>query len=174
MADDESPRTAPAKKATPKSSRLGASGEAVRLNIRRLRDAQGVSGAQLSAAMKRLGRPIPLVGIQRIESGERRVDVDDLMAFAVALNVSPATLLMHPTLDDEGADIQTADDLVPITGWHKPIPARPVWDWIGAEKPLIHGTDFSFYSLAWPRWVQELRLSVIKFPGEDGYTDGNH
>lgn len=171
MADDESTRTPPAKKAT-KSSRLGESGEAVRQNIRRLRDAQGISGAQLAATMKRLGRPIPLVGIQRIESGERRVDVDDLMAFAVALNVAPATLLM-PDVDADGAEVQSGNDLVAITGWHKPISARPVWDWIGAEKPLIHGTDFSFYSLAWPRWVQELRLSLIKFPGEDGYTDGN-
>lgn len=144
----------------------------MRLNIRRLRDAQGISGAQLSATMKRLGRPIPLVGIQRIESGERRVDVDDLMAFAVALNVSPATLLM-PANNADGTEVQTGKELVPITGWHQPISARPVWDWIGAEKPLIHGTDFSFYSLAWPRWVQELRLSVIKFPGEDGYADGD-
>lgn len=43
-----------------------------------------------------MGHPLVPSGIGRIEQGERRVDVDDLLAFAVALGVSPLQLLLPP------------------------------------------------------------------------------
>ncbi|SDZ02548.1 Helix-turn-helix [Herbiconiux ginsengi] len=49
---------------------------------------------QLSAELDQIGRPIPKASIGRIESGDRRVDIDDLMALAYALNVSPLSLLL--------------------------------------------------------------------------------
>jgi len=41
-----------------------------------------------------VGRPLGHSAVDQIEKGTRRVDVDDLMALAAALGVSPITLLM--------------------------------------------------------------------------------
>lgn len=150
----------PTKKAERKSTRLGPTGEAVRANVRRLRDAQGMSAAQLSAQLGQLGRPIPLIGIQRIESGERRPDTDELVALAVALGVSPASLLM-PNLETVAKD-----DLVPISGWRKEISATVVWRWLTATSALVYGTDASFIARALPSWEREERMRPIMFPGE--------
>lgn len=131
---------------------VDATGVAVRKNIRRIRDARGISAPELSSALMRLGRPIPPLGISRIENGTRRVDVDDLAAIAVALGVSPTSLLMP--CHDDGSEVQVAD-LVPITGWNKPITARVVWNWLTAAEPLVHGTLLSFVQFAWPVWERE-------------------
>lgn len=48
----------------------------------------------LSRRMTELGRPVPPLGLRRMEAGERRVDVDDLLALARALEVSPIVLLL--------------------------------------------------------------------------------
>ncbi|WP_206154072.1 helix-turn-helix domain-containing protein [Cellulosimicrobium aquatile] len=79
-----------------KKIELGATGELVRENIQRLRRARGLGFAELSRELDRLGRPIPPLGLRRIEEGERRVDVDDLVALAVALWSSPTMLLSPP------------------------------------------------------------------------------
>jgi transcriptional regulator with XRE-family HTH domain len=49
--------------------------------------------SELSRQLADMGRKTPPVGLGRIESGERRLDVDVLIALAVALGVSPTTLL---------------------------------------------------------------------------------
>lgn len=156
----------------PKSGRpLGATGETVRRNIRWIREARGTSGAELSEALKRLKREIPVLGIQRIEAGTRRVDVDDLAAIAVALDVSPASLLMPLRNDadtrgkravpDPGDEVQ-ADDLIPITGWSQPITASAVWRWLIAARPLVAGTEQSFIANGLPAWERERITDDIK------------
>jgi transcriptional regulator with XRE-family HTH domain len=75
---------------------LGAAGHNVKSNLRRLREARGYSLLQLSERMTEVGRPILPSGISKIEQGDRRVDVDDLVAFAEALHVGPNLLLMDP------------------------------------------------------------------------------
>lgn len=143
---------------------LGITGETVRRNIRWIRDARNISAAELSETLGRLERPIPVLGIQRIEAGTRRVDADDLVTIAVALGVSPASLLM-PMYEDgvkreksavasRGAAI-TADALIPTTAWNRPIAARAVWRWLTARAPLVHGTMATFVAHGWPVWVQE-------------------
>lgn len=77
--------------------RVGPIGDRVRRNILRLRTERRLTTARLSAALKELGQPIQPTGITKLEKGERRVDVDDLVALAVALHVSPAQLLEPPT-----------------------------------------------------------------------------
>ena len=138
---------------------LGATGTTVRKNIRRIRNDLSVSLPELSSRLKRFDRPIPPLGISRIESGQRRVDVDDLMAFAAALGVSPATLLM-PAVKDDDSDVEV-DDLVSITGWQKPITAGVVWGWITAGSPPVHGTLPSFAQHAWPVWIRKSFEAVI-------------
>ncbi|BCI55706.1 hypothetical protein NIIDNTM18_49840 [Mycolicibacterium litorale] len=132
---------------------LGTSGETVAKNIRRIRTERGLPYTELAERLERVGREIPTWGLRKIESGGRRVDVDDLMALASVLGVSPVTFLM-PARKDDGSEV-TVDDHVPITGWRKPISARWVWGWLTAGQPLIHGTLGSFVALAWPSWERE-------------------
>ncbi len=73
---------------------LGPTGETVRENVARYRRTAGFSYAELSRRLETVGRPLAPLGLRRIEAGERRVDVDDLMALAVVLGVHPPALLM--------------------------------------------------------------------------------
>lgn len=145
---------------------LGETGATVARNIRQIRKKRGLQYVELAEQLERLGREIPTWGLRKIESGGRRVDADDLVAIAVALGVSPASLLM-PNLATVAAN-----DLVPITGWQKPMTATVLWRWLTAWEPLIHGTFGTFVDLALPSWEREERLKPIMFPGENE-TDGD-
>ena len=81
---------------------IGATGAVVARNISRLRRDQGLAYTELSKRLSELGRPIPTLGLRKIESGGRRVDVDDVIALSLALAVSPITLFMPYPLDDAG------------------------------------------------------------------------
>lgn len=72
---------------------LGPTGEAVRANIKKIREEQNLSYAELSRRLAQVSRPMRVQGLRRIEAGERRVDVDDLVALSAALGVVPADLL---------------------------------------------------------------------------------
>jgi transcriptional regulator with XRE-family HTH domain len=87
---------------------LGPTGEAVMRNVKRLREGRRMTFVELSERLGGLGRPVPVLGLRRIERGERRVDVDDLFALSVVLRVSPLTLLL-PWPDDPS-------EVVEITG----------------------------------------------------------
>jgi len=133
---------------------LGATGATVAENVKRLRKDRGLAYTELSNRLAQLGRTIPPLGLRKIESGGRRVDADDLVALSIVLGVSPAALLM-PELSTV-----TQDDLVPITGWHKPITATVVWDWLTAERPLVKSSFLSssflsFANRSWPSWEKE-------------------
>lgn len=134
------------KKAIP----LGPTGETVRANIQRLRKDQNLGYTKLARILKEeIDRPIPDLGLRRIEAGDRRVDVDDLMALAVALGVSPATLLM-PAVDS----VQPQDD-VAATAVAVPVAAERLWEWLTAQSPLFNMSFFSFAERSWPGWVRE-------------------
>lgn len=94
-------------------------------NLVRLRKARGLSTTRLSAALKEIGHSIPATGITRIEKGERRVDVDDLVALSVALKVSPGALLLPPTVVGE----------VEVAG-SKTVNALDAWLWMNGQRPL--------------------------------------
>lgn len=72
---------------------IGQAGHNAAANIRRLREGQQLTYVELARRLAALGRPVPVLGLRRIEHGERRVDVDDLVAFAQALHVPLADLL---------------------------------------------------------------------------------
>lgn len=101
----------------------------MRANVKRIREARGFSYRQLSDLLEELGRPIPTLGLSRIEKGERRVDADDLVAIAVALGVNPSALLLpvdvgpYDVLDVTGAGAVTAEE---------------AWNWLdGSEVELL-------------------------------------
>ncbi len=90
---------------------LGPTGETVRDNVKRLRLARDLTYAELSRQMEEIGRPIPTSGLRRIEAGERRVDVDDLIALATVLWVDPVTMLLPPVVTDTTIVLTSGSDL---------------------------------------------------------------
>lgn len=75
----------------------GSTGQAVARNVKRLREQRGMSIYSLSEALDRAGRPIMPSAIAKLEKQQRQVAVDDLVALAAALNVTPLQLLDPPT-----------------------------------------------------------------------------
>jgi len=129
---------------------IGATGAVVARNISRLRRDQGLAYTELSKRLSELGRPIPTLGLRKIESGGRRVDVDDVIALSLALAVSPITLFMPYPLDDAG-------ELLDVPGVREPQEASRLWSWLRADDWLIEADDLhdwvSFARSALPRWV---------------------
>lgn len=63
-------------------------------NIRRIREGRRMSYVELAQRLADTGRPIPVLGLRRIENGDRRIDVGDLLAISVVLGVTPVDLLV--------------------------------------------------------------------------------
>jgi transcriptional regulator with XRE-family HTH domain len=93
-------------------------------NLKTLRERVPVR--ELSQRLTRLGRPILPSGITKIEQGHRRVDVDDLVALAIALDVSPNRLVLDPGADD--GELPLTDAVVVTRG--------QAWDWATGAHPL--------------------------------------
>jgi transcriptional regulator with XRE-family HTH domain len=72
---------------------VGSTGDVVRQNVRTLREQRKMTYVELTETLDTLGRPIPVLGLRRLEAGERRVDVDDLIALAEVFGVAPSVLL---------------------------------------------------------------------------------
>lgn len=104
---------------------LGPTGETLRENVRRLREDQRLTYVELSDRLSAAGRPIPVLGLRRIERGERRVDADDLVALAVVLGVNPSTLLLPYTVEGDAE----------VTGAGT-VPARAAWGWADGLNPV--------------------------------------
>lgn len=80
-------------------SAIGPVGHTVIANIERLRRARGLSFQDLAARLGALGRPMLPSVLHRLVQGGRRVDVDDLAAFAQVFGVSVDDL-MESGMDD--------------------------------------------------------------------------
>lgn len=110
----------------PAATQVEATGQHVSANVARLRKARGWSTYVLAQKLSEAGRPIPQSGISRIESGIRRVDVDDLTALAAVFGVSPSALLLplsrEGTFEVTGAGTVSADI---------------AWDWMDGHRPLV-------------------------------------
>lgn len=78
------------------SSPLGSAGNNVRRNVRRFREERRWSYRDVEERLARSGRVIPTLALSAIDAGERRVDVDDLVALAAIFNASVAELLQPP------------------------------------------------------------------------------
>lgn len=147
-----------------KKNPLGPTGHTVRENILRYRTRLNLGYADLARRLEALGRPIPVLGLSRIERGERRVDVDDLMALAVALGVAPTSLLLPDTSDSDAAVTATGIDGT----------AADLLGWFRLHTPSAHigkpaGQRFvrdaiRFIADARPRWDIE-SLTLDKLPG---------
>lgn len=120
---------------------LGPTGLQVAENLRRIRQLRGMSTTQMARRLTELGRPIAAASITQVEHGRRRVDVDDLVAFAFVLDVSPSALLLPPTtvgrVEVTGAGVVSAHD---------------AWRWVDGQWPLDA-----------PRAPEQLRRRLMDF-----------
>ncbi|EPD62382.1 helix-turn-helix domain-containing protein [Streptomyces sp. HGB0020] len=137
-----------------KKNPLGPTGEQVRANVASVREARGMTKKQLADRVTQLGRPIPPLGISRIEAGTRRVDADDLVALAVALRVAPATLLLPRGAADDPASVTAAGEVT----------TAEAWMWADGMRPLVvseqdpQGDVQRFRLDARPAWARDLWL----------------
>lgn len=74
----------------------GPAGRNVRRNVRRLREQYRWSYREVEERLAQAGRAIPVLGLSAIEAGERRVDVDDLVALTAVFGLTPGELLEPP------------------------------------------------------------------------------
>ena len=84
----------------------------------------------LEARLGELGRPILAIGLSRLAAGRRRVDVDDLVALAVALGVTPNSLLL-PRDAPPGTEVELAPGIR--------VSAMAAWAWADGRMPLPAG-----------------------------------
>ncbi|EIC63002.1 putative DNA binding protein [Mycobacteroides abscessus M93] len=129
---------------------LGPTGELVAANVKRLRD--GREYKWLSEQLKALGRDITPLAVRRIEERERRVDADDLVALAVALGVSPMTLLAPP-FEDPKESVRLLDDEVN---------AVALWEWLRVNRPLAGQSPHDFLVRSSPPWVVRRMMELLQ------------
>jgi transcriptional regulator with XRE-family HTH domain len=79
-----------------RTTMIGPVGRGAIANIEELRKARGLSLRDLAAKMAETGRPVGDTVLHRQSQGRRRIDADDLVAFAAVLGVTPARLLAPP------------------------------------------------------------------------------
>jgi transcriptional regulator with XRE-family HTH domain len=131
-----------------KEPHIGPTSRAVAENVKRWRETRNMSYTQLSDKLQTDAQwSINPVGIRRIETGERRITPDDLAALAVALRVSPVTLLM-PGLPDA----TDPTEMVEVTGIDAKVTAGKLWMWLVGHAPLAPGRALSFLEDATPLW----------------------
>ncbi|KAA8884206.1 helix-turn-helix domain-containing protein [Nocardia colli] len=104
---------------------MGPTGIRVGHRLRELRQAHGLTLNSLTTRLAELGRPIDLSALAKIEKGQRRVDVDDLVALGLALDVSPNWLLLPPTSGENQVDLTMA----------RSMRASAVWSWALHDRP---------------------------------------
>lgn len=124
----------------------GETAKTVAGNVVRLRG--DATWTQLSERLRELADwNLTPVALKNIEDEKRRVTVDDLAALAVALNVSPITLLMPMT--------DSPDKMVQATGMDSDMSARRLWLWLIAAGPLFGGRHalLDFLTRAVPAWL---------------------
>lgn len=126
-----------------------ATAETVSANVKRLRTQQNLGLRGLSKKLGEVGRPLGHSAVDQIEKGTRRVDVDDLVALALALDVSPITLLMP--------DMPGADDpakMVAVPGTDTKVSAGRLWLYLRGEASVTSISDLALIVNAQPEWQQ--------------------
>ena len=109
-----------------------------RRRLREVRDGRRMTRVELSARLDEIGHPIDALTIARIENGRaKRVHLDDVVALAYALDVSPLFLLLPygkgETVPVDGLEIPVYDDLVTIASGLDPIDHYALRSWLRAR-----------------------------------------
>lgn len=107
-------------------SGTGPVGDQLADNVADLRRQRRMTTTQLAQAVSDLGVPMTASTVTKIETQGRRVFVDELVALAIALNVSPVTLMLP------GRNPRNPVGVTPT----KSMPWRRAWRWMHASAPL--------------------------------------
>lgn len=142
---------------------LGPTGVVAARRVRELREDRNWGFKELSDRLTAAGRPIPPLGLRKIEKEDRRIDADDLVALAVVLEVNPSALLLPPTVS---GDVEiTAAGVVP---------AMQAWKWADGRGPLEEPDDddgsaaAEFQLRARPLGTRRLTANVSMRHPDDG------
>lgn len=100
-------------------------------NVAELRRRRGLSVRGLSKVLGELGVPLLPSGITKLEAQDRKVSVTELLALAVALDVSPVRLLLPPEPSD--VDVQITPE--------RSAPWAAAWRWAVGDQPLLQRDD---------------------------------
>ncbi|MFG3189249.1 helix-turn-helix domain-containing protein [Streptomyces omiyaensis] len=106
-------------------SESGPAATQVARNIQRVRKARQMKQSDVSRRLADAGRPTLATVVSKIERGERRIDVDDLVAFGRALDVPPV-LLLFPLGEEDTTEVLAGQTV-------------PTWDafrWFVGEAPF--------------------------------------
>jgi transcriptional regulator with XRE-family HTH domain len=115
-----------------RANEVGPAGQRAAQNLEQLREESRLSQDELAAGVERLGRPMTRQIVSKTEAAARRIDLDDLMAFALALRTTPNRLLLTPTAH--------ANQAVEIAVGHQ-VPELDAWMWAEGERPLDREFD---------------------------------
>lgn len=105
----------------------GPAGQRAAANLEKLREDRHLRQDELARLVERLGRPMSRQAISKTEQLARRIDVDDLVALALALDTTPNRLL----LSGDASDTEPVE-LTPEVR----VSALDAWRWAAGEKPL--------------------------------------
>ncbi|MCS3492403.1 transcriptional regulator with XRE-family HTH domain [Arthrobacter sp. JUb119] len=110
----------------------GATSKTVAENLTRLRESLGLNYTDVSRRLDEVGHTgISPLAVRRMEETKRRVDADDLVALAIALNVNPNALLM-PNYSDN------ADMSDNVTAMPEGTTGADIWAWADGWQALPH------------------------------------
>lgn len=130
----------------------GPTGDSVRSNVARLRREKRLTAEQLVERLALAGHKVPRTAISEIETGGRRVTVDDLVALALALEVTPNTLLLP--------DSDSPETVVSLTSLAS-IPSRQAWAWAqGQFAPTPFADQDSFRTHSLPSWLLQEQSQI--------------
>lgn len=110
--------------------------ETVAARVKELRKRHRWTQADLAGHLAHLGYPVDPTVITRLERGERGVSLDDALAIAYALGVSPLYLVFPVT---EGAEIEITSKTT--------VDARDARRWTRGETPLEGQNEETFFEL---------------------------
>lgn len=137
-----------------RSNGRGAVGAALQSELEAQRKRRSLSQRALSRHLNDQGTPLSPSQLAKIELGERTVSVDDLVALALVLKVSPIRLLLP--------DTAAADDEITIGSGHTQ-PAFVVWGWaqgtgpwptLSEEEGFNSDEDLADWVAQYPTWLQ--------------------
>lgn len=107
---------------------------------RRVKEVRGRRSQEwLAQTVTALGHPMHQTAIAKIEAGDRKVTVDEMLLLAVALEIPPSLLLVPVESDDDMAVTPTMN----VYPWR-------VWEWLRGEEPLPGRDTPTWYDNATP------------------------
>lgn len=143
-----------------RANELGPAGHRAGRSIEDLREARRLTQKELAARMTELGRPVTMQMVSKMEQSGRRVDVDDLLAVAIALGVNPDAILFPRDASwDESVTLTPGTERSAWDVWRWAQGLSPLPD-AGATAPPTFAQSADFATHALPQ-AGEYRLHPV-------------